>query len=107
MGEPGPGQVQVAVHVFGILRMRTGQARIDARVVAGTTLEGLFRHLAEEYDKGFLDAVIRRPGEPADTRDPYINLVILNGRTLRLPRDLQLELETGDELHLIPPIAGG
>ena len=101
MGEPGPGEVQVAVHVFGILRMRTGQARIDARVEAGTTLEGLFRHLAEEYDEGFLDAVTRR------SKEPGINLVILNGRTLRLPRDLQLELEAGDELYLIPPIAGG
>jgi molybdopterin converting factor small subunit len=107
MGEPGLPEVQVAVHVFGLLRMRTGRARIHARVGAGTTLEGLFRHLAAEYDEGFLDAVVRRPGEPADTRHPTINLVILNGRTLRLPRDLQLELEMGDELYLIPPIAGG
>jgi molybdopterin converting factor small subunit len=81
--------------------MRTGQARIDARVEAGTTLEGLFRHLAEEYDEGFLDAVVHQSEEPT------VNLVILNGRTLRLPRDLQLELQTGDELYLIPPIAGG
>ena len=81
--------------------MRTGQARIGARVEAGTTLEGLLRHLAEEYDEGFLDAVVRRPGEPD------VSLVILNGRTLRLPRDLQIELQMGDELYLIPPIAGG
>jgi molybdopterin converting factor small subunit len=101
MGEPDPRTIQVAVHAFGVLRMRTGQARIDARVEAGTTLEGLLRHLAEEYDEGFLDAVVRQPQEPT------VNLMILNGRTLRLPRDLQLELETGDELYLIPPIAGG
>jgi molybdopterin converting factor small subunit len=81
--------------------MRTGQARIDVRVEAGTTLEGLLRLMAKEYDEGFLDAVSRQ------AQEPMVNLLILNGRTLRLPRDLPLELQAGDQLYLIPPIAGG
>jgi molybdopterin converting factor small subunit len=70
-------------------------------VEAGTTVEGLLRRLAEEYDEGFLDAVIRQTGEP------MVTLLLLNGRTLQLPHDLQRELQAGDQLHLIPPIAGG
>jgi len=101
MGEQRSGVVEVAVHTFGMLRMRTGQARIDARLESGTTVEGLLRHLAEAYDEGFLDAVVRPTGER------QISTLILNGRTLRLPQDLQLQVSTGDQLYLIPPIAGG
>ncbi|MGD2147870.1 MAG: MoaD/ThiS family protein [Anaerolineae bacterium] len=101
MGERSPGVVEVAVHTFGMLRMRTGQARIDVRLASGTTVEGLLRHLAEDQDEGFLDVVVRPPGER------QISTLILNGRTLQLPRDLQHQLSTGDQLYLIPPIAGG
>jgi molybdopterin converting factor small subunit len=91
----------VLVYVFGNLHRHTGQARIDVRVKPGTTLEGLFQHLAEQYDERFLDACVRRPGERS------ISVVLLNGHTLHLPRDLQRELKREDVLHLIPPIAGG
>ena len=101
MGDRSPREIEVSVHVFGMLRMRTGQARIDLQFESGTTLEGLLRHLAEAHDEGFLDAVERPAGER------HISTLILNGRRLQLPRDLQLQLTTGDELYLIPPIAGG
>lgn len=71
------------------------------RLGPGTTLEGLFQHLAEAYDERFLDVCVRPLGEPS------ICVVILNGRTLQFPRDLERILEMGDVLHLIPPIAGG
>jgi molybdopterin converting factor small subunit len=93
--------IQVRVHLFEALRGRAGRARIDVLLEPGTTLEGLLQRLAVEVDEGFIDVLVRPPGEP------NICVVILNGRTLRFPRDLQRELETGDELHLIPPIAGG
>ena len=101
MGDRSPRDVEVSVRVFGILRTRTGQARIDLRLELGTTLEGLLRHLAEAHNEGFLDPVVRPAGER------LISTLILNGRRLQLPRDLQLQLSTGDELYLIPPIAGG
>ena len=101
MGERTSGVVEVAVHTFGMLRLRTGQARIDVRLESGTTVEGLLRRLAEDHDEGFLDAVVRPSGER------QISTLILNGRALRLPRDLEVQLGTGDELYLIPPIAGG
>jgi MoaD family protein len=101
MGERSAGVVEVAVHTFGMLRMRTGQARIDLQLASGTTVEELLRQLAEDYDQGFLDAVVRPSGEP------QISTLILNGRTLQHPWDLKLQLRTGDELYLIPPIAGG
>lgn len=89
------------VHVFNGLRRRIGQSQIEVELRPGATVEDLLRHLAETYDEGFLDVCVRPAGEPG------ISVVILNGRTLRLPSDLQRELKTGDELHLIPPIAGG
>ena len=99
--ESGRHKVRVLIHVFAGLRKRTGQSQIEVQLMAGATVENLFRHLAERYDAGFLDVCIR----PVD--EPSISVVILNGDTLRLPSDLQRELKTGDELHLIPPIAGG
>lgn len=99
--EPSPPGIRVRVHVFDDLRRRTGRARIDAWLDPGTTLEGLFQHLAEKHDERFLDICVRPPGEPS------FCVVILNGRTQRLPYDLGRILEMGDVLHLIPPIAGG
>ncbi len=93
--------IWVRVHLFETLRGRVGRAQIEVTLQPGTTLEGLFHHMAAEVDEGFMDILVRPPGEPS------ICVVILNGRTLRFPRDLQRELEAGDELHLIPPIAGG
>jgi len=100
MGKREQG-IKVQVHVFEDLRRRAGRAWIDARLEPGATLENLFYRLAAEYDERFMDVCVRPLGEPG------ISVVILNGRTLRIPRDLQRELETGDVLHLIPPIAGG
>jgi len=91
----------VTVYVFDGLRDCMGRAQIDVRLNPGTTLAGLFRYLADQYDERFLDARLRRPGVRS------VSAVLLNGQTLHLPRDLRRELEGGDVLHLIPPIAGG
>jgi molybdopterin converting factor small subunit len=99
--ENSPQGIRVLVHVFDDLRRRIGRARIDVHLEPGTTLEGLFQHLAKEHDERFMDICVRLPGEPG------ISVVILNGRTLQLPRDLQRKLEMEDLLYLIPPIAGG
>jgi len=93
--------IKVLVYVFDDLQRRTGRARIDVRLKPGTTLEGLFQHLGEQYDQRFPDVCAHRPGERS------ISVVLLNGHTLHLPRDLQRELKGEDVLHLIPPIAGG
>lgn len=87
--------------MFGGLRRRTGQARIDLQLKPGTTVSGMLRRLGEQYGEGFLDAVGGATGERS------IAVVILNGRTLKLPQDLERQLVDGDEVHLIPPIAGG
>jgi len=87
----------VTVYVFDGLRDCMGRAQIDVRLNPGTTLAGLFRYLADQYDERFLDARLRRPGVRS------VSAVLLNGQTLHLPRDLRRELEGGDVLHLIPP----
>lgn len=91
----------VQVHLFDDPRSRVRQSRVEVKLKPGNTVGDLFHQMAEEYDERFGEVCV--PTE----REPAICVVILNGRSLKLPRDLQKELSAGDELYLIPPIAGG
>jgi MoaD family protein len=99
-GDEGP-TVGLTIHVYDVLRRLTGLRQIEVQMEVGSTLEELFRHLGSYFDQRFMDICQPREGEQS------ISVVLLNGRALHFPDALQTELADGDELHLIPPIAGG
>jgi molybdopterin converting factor small subunit len=94
-------EITVHVHLFDHLRDRIGQAELDLCVVEGISVRTLLQQLAQTHDGRFAQY------NTGPTREPAIAVMILNGQTLRIPQDLDHELEAGDRLYLISPIAGG
>jgi MoaD family protein len=93
--------LRVTVHVFDELRECIGQARVEVELAPGGTVDTLLRQMAEDYGERFIDI------HTSSQAGRGICVVILNRRSLSLPEDLVCTLNAGDELHLIPPIAGG
>jgi MoaE-MoaD fusion protein len=88
-GDAGPREVRVHVLFFGAAR----EAATDEAVLtlaAGSTARGAFTHLLEQY--------------PDLKRFRSSLLVAVNQE---YARDLDVELEDGDELALFPPVSGG
>ncbi|MBA2449440.1 MAG: MoaD/ThiS family protein [Chloroflexi bacterium] len=93
--------MRVTVHVYDRIRQTLGTRRIEVRLPESATLAALFAELAERYDPRFAAL-------PDDEDSPFgVNALILDGRRVAMPRDADLELTNGAELHLIPPIGGG
>jgi molybdopterin converting factor small subunit len=93
--------VRVRVHVYDRIRQALGRGRLEVELPAGATLADLFADLAARYDPRFAAL-------PDDEESPFgVNALILDGRRVALPRDANLALADGAELHLIPPIGGG
>lgn len=93
--------MKVTLHLYDELRDLLGQRRLVVSLPAGATLGDLFAQLAREVDPRFAAL-------PNDDRSPFgVNVLVLEGRRIELPRDAGRPLRDGDELHLIPPIAGG
>jgi len=93
--------MRVSLRVYDRIRETLGTGRLEAELPEGATLAALFMHLGERYDPRFAAL-------PDDEESPFgVNALILDGRRVALPRDADLELADGAELHLIPPIGGG
>ena len=93
--------MRVAVHVYDRIRESLGTGRLVAELPPRANLAALFAELAARYDPRFAQL-------PDDEDSPFgVNALVLNGRRVAMPRDAELELSDGDELHLIPPIGGG
>ncbi|MBX5491795.1 MAG: MoaD/ThiS family protein [Chloroflexi bacterium] len=92
---------RVTVHVFDEIRERLGRKAVTVVLPAPATLGVLLHTLATEVDPLFAEL---GPTEAA----PYaVHAVLVNGRRLQLDRDEATPLADGDQVYLIPPIAGG
>ena len=93
--------MRATVHVYDRIRQALGTGRLEVELPEGATLADLFAELAERYDPRFAAL-------PDDEESPFgVNALVLNARRVALPRDAELTLSDGAELHLIPPIGGG
>jgi molybdopterin converting factor small subunit len=91
----------VEFHLYGFLRQSTGQPRLTVPLAPGDTVRRMLQRLARHVDARFADF----DSDPA--QEPTVAVIVLNGRTLRIPQNLDQVLKPGDRLYLIPPIDGG
>lgn len=89
----------VTVRVPTVLRKLTGDS---AELVAtGSTVAEVFRSVGEEH-AAFLARITTETGELR----PFLN-VFVNGEDIRFANGLDTPVKDGDEVSIIPSIAGG
>lgn len=88
----------VTVRIPTVLRRLTGGA--DELPVAGGTVGEVFAEVGREHGE-FLNRIT----EGGEVR-PFLN-VFVNGDDIRFAQGLQTPVKDGDEVSIIPSIAGG
>lgn len=91
--------MSVTVRVPSVLRKLTsGQSELTAE---GNTVRELLDDLGQE-NPGLLERIM---GDDGDIRQ-FLN-VFVNGSDIRYEDDLDTEVSAGDEVSIVPSIAGG
>jgi molybdopterin synthase sulfur carrier subunit len=89
----------ITVRVPAVLRRLTGgQDELEAD---GATVAEVFDRVARQYD-GFRKKVLLDNGELR----PFLN-VFVNGEDVRFAADLRTSVKEGDEVSIVPSVAGG
>lgn len=91
--------MSIAVRVPAVLRRLT--AGRDELTVTGETVEEALEAVGREH-AGFLERVRSGPGQI----QPFLNLFV-NGQDIRFSAGLGTPVAAGDEISIIPSIAGG
>lgn len=91
--------MSITVRVPTVLRRVTGGE--DELAVEGETVAQAFATIGEKYN-GFLDKVLTESGELR----PFLN-VFVNGEDVRFANELDTRLEDGDDVSIVPSVAGG
>ncbi|MGH7448335.1 MAG: ubiquitin-like small modifier protein 1 [Longimicrobiales bacterium] len=91
--------MSITIRVPTVLRRVTGgQDELEAK---GRTVAEAFATLGREHE-GFLGKVLTESGELR----PFLN-VFVNGEDIRFADDLDTPVQDGDEVSIIPSVAGG
>lgn len=89
----------ITIRVPNALRKLTeNQGRLEAD---GTTVREVFGRLGEEHPE-FLDRITEDDGELRQ----FLN-VFVNGNDIRFDENLDTAVSDGDEISIVPSIAGG
>jgi MoaD family protein len=93
--------MKLRVQYTAQLRTAVGRPEDEVDLPVGSNLAGLIDQLSQR-----LDGVASRLIAPAGRLDRNL-LVVVNGHAIAWPDALATELQDGDVVLLLPPIAGG
>ena len=92
----------IKVFFLSLLEDITGVDEITLNVEKNSTIKDVLKLLTSEFGKEFKITIFENP----DTLNKYI-IISLNGRDIRSLKNLDSNLHDGDEVALLPAIAGG
>jgi len=84
-----------------------GKSEIDLEVSEQYTVGDLLREMDNRYGTRFREVMRSDPFEgyvPGDSSSP---LLLVNGRSVNLQKDLKKRLKKGDEVVFLPAMGGG
>lgn len=85
------------------LKKAIGQARIQMTVAEGETVAGLLDRLTTKWG----DELAAQLFEPGGRVPRSSIMLMVNGRSIHFLDRLDTVLKDGDELTILPPVAGG
>ncbi|MEM2874730.1 MAG: ubiquitin-like small modifier protein 1 [Candidatus Hadarchaeales archaeon] len=93
----------MAVRVRFFASVREAAGKPEENLSGVVSLASLLEELVSRFGER-MEAELYQPGKK-ELR-PTIN-ILLNGKALKLPDDLGIRIDDGDELAIFPPVAGG
>jgi MoaD family protein, archaeal len=94
--------MKVKVKFLASIREIVGLHEIPFEISPGSTVESLLEILESHFGAEFKEAV----GKPFEDKNPKI-MFLVNGRDIDFLKGPRTELNEGDTIVLIPPVAGG
>lgn len=95
--------IKVKLHTISALKKIVGQRELEISLPQGSTLEALLSCMVKTWGKRLSDYMFQ-PGSTLPF--PYIRLMI-NGQDIEFLSGIETLLRDGDEVLIIPPVAGG
>lgn len=92
----------IKIFFLSLLEDITGVNEITLNIENNSTIKDVLKLLTSEFGKEFKITIFENP----DTLSKYI-IISLNGRDIRSLKNLDSNLHDGDEVALLPAIAGG
>ncbi len=92
----------IKIFFLSLLEDITGVNEITLNIEKNSTIKDVLKLLTSEFGKEFKITIFENP----DTLSKYI-IISLNGRDIRSLKNLESSLHDGDEVALLPAIAGG
>jgi len=92
----------IKIFFLSLLEDITGVNEITLNIEKNSTIKDVLKLLTSEFGKDFKITIFENP----DTLSKYI-IISLNGRDIRSLKNLESSLHDGDEVALLPAIAGG
>jgi molybdopterin synthase sulfur carrier subunit len=94
--------MKVNVKFLASIREVVGVHEILFKISPGNTVESLLDILESRFGADFKEAV----GKPFEEKNPKV-MFLVNGRDIDFLKGPKTELQEGDTVVLIPPVAGG
>ena len=92
----------IKIFFLSLLEDITGVNEITLNIDKNSTIKDVLKLLTSEFGKEFKITIFENP----DTLSKYI-IISLNGKDIRSLKNLESSLHDGDEVALLPAIAGG
>jgi MoaD family protein len=89
----------VTVLLYGALASAAGTTSID---LEASSISEVLKTLSSQYGQSFHDKLFDTNGNPRR----FINIYV-NGKDFRFLKKMETELDTDDEVSLIPAVSGG
>ena len=95
--------INLKVRLLGVFRRLSGKHRFPMELEGPTTVRKLIQKLTEAFSPEFKRILI----DP-ELEDPRPNaLILVNGKEISVSRELETEVNDGDEIVLVPVSHGG
>ena len=95
-------KIQIKVHLMGLIGERIGKNPLILELDRGMNIRAFLKYLYEEYSTFF-------PKIFLDINKKSFKLIhfLRNYKDIDLEKDLESEINEGDEFYLVPPLGGG